>query len=74
MNQLRIVVMDSNPLLVEDHDTALRQLGLIDPRTGLPHRDLLIDRLGQATAGVARGGSAFGRVSAGDATTGGGAA
>jgi EAL domain-containing protein (putative c-di-GMP-specific phosphodiesterase class I)/GGDEF domain-containing protein len=59
MNQLRIVVMDSTPPLVEDHDTALRQLGLIDQRTGLPHRDLLIDRLGQTTAGVARGGSAF---------------
>lgn len=59
MNQLRIVVMDGGPLLVDDHDSTMRQLGLIDQRTGLPHRDLLIDRLGQATAGVARGGSAF---------------
>ena len=74
MNQLRIVVMDSNPLLVEDHDTALRQLGLIDPRTGLPHRDLLIDRLGQATAGVARGGSAFALMVLGTAAAPGAAA
>jgi EAL domain-containing protein (putative c-di-GMP-specific phosphodiesterase class I) len=59
MNQLRIVVMENGPLLVEDHDATMRQLGLIDARTGLPHRDLLLDRLGQATAGVARGGSAF---------------
>lgn len=59
MNQLRIVVMEPGPLLAEDHDATMRQLGLIDARTGLPHRDLLLDRLGQATAGVARGGSAF---------------
>ena len=59
MNQLRIVVMEHGPLLAEDHDATMRQLGLIDSRTGLPHRDLLLDRLGQATAGVARGGSAF---------------
>lgn len=59
MNQLRIVVMENGPLLVEEHDATMRQLGLIDARTGLPHRDLLLDRLGQATAGVARGGSAF---------------
>jgi EAL domain-containing protein (putative c-di-GMP-specific phosphodiesterase class I) len=59
MNQLRIVVMENGPLLAEDHDATMRQLGLIDARTGLPHRDLLLDRLGQATAGVARGGSAF---------------
>jgi EAL domain-containing protein (putative c-di-GMP-specific phosphodiesterase class I) len=62
MNQLRIVVMENgpdDPLLAEDHDATMRQLGLIDARTGLPHRDLLLDRLGQATAGVARGGSAF---------------
>ena len=59
MNQLRIVVMEDDPLLAEDHDATMRHLGLIDARTGLPHRDLLLDRLGQATAGVARGGSAF---------------
>lgn len=59
MNQLRIVVMENGPLLAEDHEATMRQLGLIDVRTGLPHRDLLLDRLGQATAGVARGGSAF---------------
>jgi EAL domain-containing protein (putative c-di-GMP-specific phosphodiesterase class I) len=59
MNQLRIVVMENGPLLAEDHEATMRQLGLIDARTGLPHRDLLLDRLGQATAGVARGGSAF---------------
>ena len=59
MNQLRIVVMEHGPLLAEDHDATMRQLGLIDAHTGLPHRDLLLDRLGQATAGVARGGSAF---------------
>lgn len=59
MNPLRIVVMENGPLVVDDHDTTMRQLGLIDGRTGLPHRDLLLDRLGQAAAGVARGGSAF---------------
>lgn len=59
MNQLRIVVMEEGPLLAEEHDATMRHLGLIDARTGLPHRDLLLDRLGQATAGVARGGSAF---------------
>lgn len=59
MNQLRIVVMEHGSLLAEDHDATMRHLGLIDARTGLPHRDLLLDRLGQATAGVARGGSAF---------------
>jgi len=59
MNQLRIVVMESGPLLAEEHDATMRQLGLIDARTGLPHRDLLLDRLGQAAAGVARGGAAF---------------
>ncbi|MEX8493123.1 diguanylate cyclase, partial [Sphaerotilus sp.] len=51
--------MENGPLLAEDHDATMRQLGLIDARTGLPHRDLLLDRLRQATAGVARGGSAF---------------
>ncbi|NRT55329.1 EAL domain-containing protein [Sphaerotilus uruguayifluvii] len=59
MNQLRIVVMEEGPLQEQDHDATLRQLGLIDPRTGLPHRDLLLDRLGQAAAAVSRGGAAF---------------
>ncbi|MFM2341897.1 MAG: hypothetical protein RLZZ592_1550 [Pseudomonadota bacterium] len=59
MNQLRIVVMEEGPLQAQDHDATLRQLGLIDPRTGLPHRDLLLDRIGQAVAGVSRGGAAF---------------
>ncbi|MFM2055395.1 MAG: hypothetical protein RL456_3432 [Pseudomonadota bacterium] len=62
MQPLRIVVVEDGPLLVDDHDTTLRHMGLIDGRTGLPHRDLLLDRLGQAAAGVARGGSAFALV------------
>ncbi|SIQ90112.1 EAL domain, c-di-GMP-specific phosphodiesterase class I (or its enzymatically inactive variant) [Sphaerotilus natans] len=59
MNQLRIVVMEDGPLQEQDHDATLRHLGLIDARTGLPHRDLLLDRLGQAVASVSRGGAAF---------------
>ncbi|MFM2345754.1 MAG: hypothetical protein RL654_507 [Pseudomonadota bacterium] len=59
MNQLRIVVMEDGPLQEQDHDATLRHLGLIDARTGLPHRDLLLDRLGQAVAAVSRGGAAF---------------
>lgn len=49
---------DLDALLHEtEHD--LRSSYLFDARTGLLHRELFLDRLGQAAAGVQRGGASF---------------
>lgn len=42
-----------------ESDSRLRRLGLCDRQTGLPSRELFLDRLEQATASVMRGGNAF---------------
>ncbi|RZS52329.1 bifunctional diguanylate cyclase/phosphodiesterase [Sphaerotilus mobilis] len=42
-----------------ESDTRLRRMGLSDRQTGLPSRELFLDRLEQATASVMRGGNAF---------------
>lgn len=42
-----------------ESDTRLRRMGMCDRQTGLPSRELFLDRLEQATASVMRGGNAF---------------
>ncbi len=42
-----------------ESDSRLRRMGLCDRQTGLPSRELFLDRLEQATASVMRGGNAF---------------
>ncbi|MGY0195685.1 EAL domain-containing protein [Leptothrix sp. BB-4] len=42
-----------------ESDSRLRRMGLADRQTGLPSRELFLDRLEQATASVMRGGNAF---------------
>jgi hypothetical protein len=50
---------DLDLLLLETQD-ALQRSYLFDRGNGLLHRELFLDRLGQAAAGVARGGACFG--------------
>ncbi|MDP4301464.1 bifunctional diguanylate cyclase/phosphodiesterase [Leptothrix discophora] len=42
-----------------ESDSRLRRMGLADRQTGLPSRELFLDRLEQAAASVMRGGNAF---------------
>ena len=61
---------DELEALLHHTEERLRLLRWSDPRTGLLRHELFLDRLGQAAAGVSRGGASFALLMIGGAHTG----